>query len=404
MARAFDSTPKKLAIPLFGLFFIGWIVFTAGFSLLLSNKAEDTTLKEDTNRKSLLYFPYYMTLVGGIFVALLGLIHAALPSGVPSSIIGAISTILNTIYFVSVGYVINKNYYVIFIELWWDPRQDMYYNNYYDQTPTYDPQLVRAVKLMLAGAIILTVSWGLVQLLSQFFNVEGCQQPVHARNLWCVIIESWKNKTTLVRDVSESVRLSSIPAMLFSAVGWCVFIRGLHYEEHLLLSFSHGGWSAATITPLMYFVAILHAGSSGKASTLMGIVASILNTFFVIGMGYLVTIEGSSLYQSLHQHSDDYEYSQEGEVDAIHSSRLMLSGGVVCLVFWTVVLVLWPFYRSKGTSYSHVANGGINNGDSDDDCLLVPASSSQFAVQPHSMTASHEYTQQPRVEEYRTPE
>jgi predicted permease len=92
MAQAFDSTPKKLAIPLFGLFFIGLSMFTAGFGLLLkSNTEEDDELKEDSNRKSPLYFPYYMTLVGGIFVALLELLHAALPSGTPSSIIGALS-------------------------------------------------------------------------------------------------------------------------------------------------------------------------------------------------------------------------------------------------------------------------------------------------------------------------
>jgi hypothetical protein len=60
MARAFDSTPKKLAIPLFGLFFIGLSVFTAGFGLLLKlNTEEDDVLKEDSNRKSPLYFPYY---------------------------------------------------------------------------------------------------------------------------------------------------------------------------------------------------------------------------------------------------------------------------------------------------------------------------------------------------------
>ena len=51
MARAFDSTPKKLAIPLFGLFFIGLIVFTAGFGLLLSSKEEDDVLKVESNNK-----------------------------------------------------------------------------------------------------------------------------------------------------------------------------------------------------------------------------------------------------------------------------------------------------------------------------------------------------------------
>ena len=395
MARAFDSTPKKLAIPLFGLFFIGLIVFTAGFGLLLSSKEEDDVLKVESNIKSPIYFPYYMTLVGGIFVVLLGLLHAALPSGIPSSIVGALSTILNTIYFVSVGYVINKSYNEIW-SIWWDKKLNSYYDH--DQSPAYhNPQLVRAVKLMLAGSIILTVSWGLLHLLLHFY--EQCPQSVQTRSLWRVIVECWKNKTTLVRDVSESVRLSSIPAVLLSAVGWCVFIGGLHSSTSYL-NYVHGGWSAATITPLMYVAAILHAGYTGKTSILMRIFASILNTFFVVGMGFSVTVEGSYLYQTLHQHTG--EYSQEDR-DLIHSGLLMLCGGVVCLTFWTVVLVLWLFYRPKGTvtSYGNVPSSEIINDDYDDD--LLPASSS-VTVQRH-VTDNREYTQQlPHVAVYQTSE
>ena len=393
MARAFDGTPKKLAIPLFGLFFIGLIVFTAGFGLLLSSKEEDDLLKVESNRKNPVYFPYYTTLVGGIFIVILGLLHAALPSGTRSSIIGALSTILNTIYFVSVGYVINISYYEIW-SMWLDKKWDSYNN----RLPVHhDPQLVRAVKLMLAGSIILAVCWGLLQLLSHFFY-ERCPQSVQTRNLWCVIVECWKNKTTLVRDVSESVRLSSIPAVLLSAVGWCVFIGGLHSNTFYWNYIIHGSWSAATITPLMYVAAVLYAGYAGKAT---GILASILNTFFVVGMGFSVTVEGSYLYQTLDQHAG--EYSQE-ERDSIHSSLLMVGGGVVCLTFWTVVLVLWPFYRLKGTSYGHAASSGIISGNYDDDLLLPAAASSSATVQQH-VTDNQEYTQQlPHVEEGRTSE
>ena len=388
MAWAFDSTPKKLAIPLFGLFFIGLIVFTAGFGLLLSSKEEDDLLKVESNNKSPVYFPYYKTLVGGILVVLLGLLHAALPSGISSSIIGALSTILNTICFVSVGYVINMSYYEILL-MWRNQKWSSYDNQW--PSDHHDPQLVRAVKLMLAGSIILAVSWGLLQLLSHFY--EQLPQSVQTRSLWRVIVECWKNKTTLVRDVSESVRLSSIPAVLLSAVGWCVFIGGLHSSTSSW-SYLHGSWSAATITPLMYVAAILHAGCTGKASILMGIFASILNTFFVVGMGFSVTVEGSYLYQTLHQHTG--EYSQKDR-DSIHSGLLVLCGGVVCLTFWTVVLVLWPFYRPKGTSYGRVPSSEIINDDYNDD--LLPASSS-VTGQPH-VTDNREYTQRlPHVAVY----
>lgn len=68
--RYFDSICKKLAIPLFVFFEVGWIIFTARFALVLANKDESTDLKESSDRESPLYFPYYFTLVGGQFVAL----------------------------------------------------------------------------------------------------------------------------------------------------------------------------------------------------------------------------------------------------------------------------------------------------------------------------------------------
>ena len=102
MAKIFDSTSKKLAIPLFALFEIGWIVITTGVILLFKNEVRDIMFDYD-DIGSPVYFPHYIILVGGQFVVLLGLLHAALPSGIPSSIIGALSTILNATYFVFVG-------------------------------------------------------------------------------------------------------------------------------------------------------------------------------------------------------------------------------------------------------------------------------------------------------------
>ena len=388
MVKVFDSTPKKLAIPLFALFEIGWIVFTAGFGLLLSTKESDFTLKEDDNRKSPLYFPYYMTLVGGQFVAVIGLLHAALPSGRLSSIFGALSTVLNIIYIVSVGYVINNSDSEV-QDLRWDIR--------YHNDDHHDPQLVRAVKLMFAGSITLTASWGIVQLLSQFY--ERRPQPVQARNLWCVIVECWKNRATFVGDISESVRLSSIPAMLLSAIGWCVFVGGVHHIYYWAYYF--GGWCAIFIPPLLYLASLLHAGK--PSYLMMGIFASILNAFFVVSMGFSVTSAGKYLYNSPHlldtaSTQQDVEDIQED----VYYNRLILGGGMVCLIFWTVVLVLWPFYRPTETGYSHTTNDEIDNNEYDNDLLLPPPSSSVIINHEEHIAESQENTQQPHMEEYHT--
>ena len=234
MARAFDSTAKKLAIPLFAIFEIGWIVFIAGFILLFKSKIRDIIL-DDNDIKSPVYFPYYMILVGGHFVILLGLLHATLPSGTASSYIGSISTVLNIIYFVSVGYLISNNCIVIL---------HFKLGKYFQKVPVDhddEQQLMRAASLMLAGSIMFMVSWSLVQFVSFFY--EHRPQPVLTRNLWYVIVECWKNRTILVGDVSESVRLASTLAMLLSAIGWGIYMAGLFNMDIIFFcAFSYSWW------------------------------------------------------------------------------------------------------------------------------------------------------------------
>ena len=117
MSGAFDSIAKKLAIPVVVLFEIGWVVYTGGFGsymhqrvLLnaeLSSRGSTSAPNVDELLRDPALFPFYFTLVGGQFVALLFLFHAALPSGIVSYVAGVLSSVLNIIYFVSVGYLIH---------------------------------------------------------------------------------------------------------------------------------------------------------------------------------------------------------------------------------------------------------------------------------------------------------
>ena len=295
MARAFDSTSKKLAIPLFALFEIGWIFFTAGFILFLKSKIGDIIL----DKNNPVFYPHYMILVGGQFVVLLGLLHAALPSGTPNSIFGVLSTILNIIYFVSVGYLITANLFIILFF-----KRGKYYLKDAQLEAVIghevEQQLMQTPNLMLAGSVILVVSWSLVQFVSFFY--EHRPQPVHVhvptRGVWYVIAECWKNYTIVTGDDHNSVRLVSIIATFLSVIGWSIFILGLFSTKLVLVMiYLIGGWSAVTVTPLMYLVSLFYAGCMGKASTVLGIIASLLNTFFIVGMGFSVTFTGVFLYE-----------------------------------------------------------------------------------------------------------
>ena len=335
-----------------------------------------------------MYFPVYMILVGGQFVVLLGLLHAALPSGTASFIVGALSTVLNIIYFVSVGYLINLSCLMILGIKW-----SKYYENDPDDQlqlaigPDVEQQLVRAASLMLAGSIILVVSWSLVQFVS-FFYERHPQPSVPARNLWYVIVECWKNRTMLISDVSESVRLASYLAILPSAIGWGTFMGGL-FNMNMALKMAYlllGGWSAVIVTPLMYLASLFHAGCTGKASTVLGIVTSILNTFYIVGMGFSVTFTGQFLYILMTPELAavlDAAANPGGTAtmsidvqEVKKNGYLMLVGGVVCLIFWTIVLVLWPFYRPiKETNSVDCSMKNRMNGINYDYHPLLPESS-----------------------------
>lgn len=324
----------------------------------------------------------------------LGLLHAALPSSRSSSIVGSLSTVLNTIYFVSVGYVntcafivilfLKNTGYALPVQADGGPRE---------QKLNVD-HLLQAIKLMFAGSVILTVSWGLIQLVSFFYDAKHSPQPtipVRSRSLWHMVIECWKKRTILVKDTSEFVRLLSVLAMLLSAVGWVIFMGGLFNMNIMALIYLLYGWGAVIITPFMYLVSLFHAVYTGKASTVLGILASIFNTFFVVGMGFSVTLSSAMFFFVIPP-----ELAADAELDFEEikgNCRVTLGGGVVCLIFWTVVLVLWPFYRPQGARAAGDMKNELNGREYDYHPLLNVSSSVTES------TESHENVQQAHVDQ-----
>ena len=166
--RAFDSIAKKLAIPMVALFEIGWVVYIGGFGSYMHQRVLQSAELSYTGEpnadeilRSPVLFPFYLTLVGGQFVALLFLLHAALPSSlIVSYTVGVLSSVLNIIYFVSVGYLIHWSApYVKYLDRSLRERQPSPYSG-----STDDDDLERAItdlhalRYILAGVIIMVVS------------------------------------------------------------------------------------------------------------------------------------------------------------------------------------------------------------------------------------------------------
>ena len=295
----YDNSQVKIFAPCFlVLFELGWSLYTAGFALALHR--EEGVLPATSS----LLLPYYPTAVGGQLVAAVVLLRIVFPS---SPVICALSTVLNTIYFAFVGYAIVASQFVTLS--------------------------VSDNKVMFVGAVLLTISWGFLQLVFVLAKPTKqqqtgccpsvCRPPVSPSSCWV----RWPH---CIAVGAENVRVFSTLAIILSATGWVISLKGLHnatpnVDGHVFME-----WTATYLSPVLYIAALIHAGSSGKVGKMAHIVATVLNTFFTVSMGYMVISSGGFLccYQ-----------------DIRNSTHHLLTGGLICLTFWTIACVLWPFYH-----------------------------------------------------------
>ena len=379
---AFDSTAKKLAIPMIVLFEIGWIIYIGGFGsymhqLVLEN-ADNSFTSQTANEilRNPVLFSYYFTVVGGQFVALLFLFHALLPSSTASYIVGVLSSVMSVIYFVSVGYLIHWS--VASVRFYEDRVSSLQQSSYFlsSEALTRAILYLHAARCVLAGTILMTISWGLIQLL--FFFYEPQTDSQNQRNLWRVIREFATDLTTSTSQakLGELLQICTIPLLVISVIGWCVCVAGLYklFDAAATSSYtitnSHqydfGTWAVFFATPLLYLAALLHAGCAGGASTMSGVFAAILNTFFVLNMGSAVVSVCVGKYL-LDQSTSSVP------AETTHNFDLILGGGVVCLLFWTITYAAWHFYRCKGST----DHGRLQPNQDDDHAQIVSHAAQQ---------------------------
>ena len=293
---AVDRVSKKSAICFFIVFEIGWFLYTTGLRLAIR---EDRSLLPPSHP---LLLPYYPTVVGGQLVIALILLHVGLPSRHARSAIGILSTCLNVIYFACVGYAMIAS--------------------------RFERLTVADNIVMCIGTVLMTTSWSFIQILTAIL------EPSPQKNLWFAFnLSSRKAQCNPWRHIviAEKIRFLSSLSIILSAFGWVLSLGGIHNARASVDGHWSMEWTATYIPPLLYLAALLHAGCSGRISHRMHITSSFLSTFFVISMGYMVISGGEFLYF----------YLPVG-----NSTQLLLIGGTASLFFWTIVVVLWPYYHS----------------------------------------------------------
>ena len=94
-------------------------------------------------------------------------------------------------------------------------------------------------------------------------------------------------------------------------------------------------WGSVIITPFGFLVALLLAGTSGS-ETVLGSILSILNSFIIVCVGYVVTTIGIIIAVQ-----DDF-----GSDPLDNQYNLIFGGGIVFLFFWTATLTLLRFHNA----------------------------------------------------------
>ena len=340
---------RKLNLLPLSLVVLGWVVFSIGFIWALADwPTDDGSLRPYIPRTSPVLFSEYLILVGGPFVYLLGVAQAILP-GIASSIVGILTAFVSSIYMVSAGFHAYSG--AVYIKTVLEYQE-------------HDPSLALDTKevVIFAGAAFITLCWCFVLMLTVSYKTKQRRNqydifnPPHSA--------SQRRQKCHAPFTPGVARGLSIPFILLSLAGWCVFTMGVEQlddDERILNGFFDKSplatYGAITVGPLLYLAAILHAGCSGGASTAMGVFSSILSTIYTVFIGFIVVTFGKGIYTFCQL--DNIKPNCSINHSALNINLIYIfAGGVGSLFLWSFVLMLRPFYRdhSQRSSGDSVIN------------------------------------------------
>ena len=325
MVRSNSQTIDHPSCRIIGLliqaFLVSWGAYLVGFCLLLLTwplpQPEQGQGDNNSNNKNVItlsktdpsLYPFYATLIGGPILGLTGILHAVL-TGTASSITGAVSIVLSTMYFVCAGHVAYTSRQTI-AKAANDP--------YTAELDTVSLSLL----LMLVGVVAEALCWLSVMTVT-VTRYKKCHAENNEQRL------NSKEQKILLSYLPFSLDLArklSVMFILLSATGWlilasCISLDG--YDEIYEVGTFYVG-------PILFLIALLHTGCSER----MGVLTCILSMLYVMLMGAGLISYGEAV--RLHQ------YRSRTHTDYC----TMLAGGIVSLISWTCVLVLCQFYHAR---------------------------------------------------------
>ena len=313
---------------------LGWLVYSVGFIWFLISSENPNQQADDPGDPT--FFPFYIALIGGPAVYVFGALHAML-SGAAGAVLGIFVAFLNVVYFSSVSWIAYD--------------KGLNVTNGSSTPGVSDPD--KKAWLMFEGTLFALVCWCIVLVLSVFYkNPNNRLNSRHSQD--CLTMCTRATRTSNSKIPFPGVaRFLSVLFLLLSMIGWCIFVAGYHQwnadhkdstvQCHIFDDHTNPVVICALIIgPLLYLASLLHAGCSGRTST-MGVFTTILHALYVFSNGYIIT--------HLSTLSSNIRSNCSSKNEPYNNIDFMLGGSVASVLFWTVVFALRPFYQDfRGTS------------------------------------------------------
>lgn len=381
---------RKLSLLSVSLFLMSWAVYSVGFCWRLARWRQDlnstgsNVIIVSTAQSDPLNFPYFVVLVVGPFVFCLGLLHTVLPS-IASSIVGLAAALVSTLFSVSNGWVVYSG--ALYLKLFSDSNVDIDLKDF----------------LMFCGALAAAINWCVVTMFSISYDYSRRPNTYGLSNYNEIFSDT--RERSQVRKIPFTpglARIFSVPFIILSAVGWCVFVAGADKLPNLSLLnpayptsqslFDLSFYGSMVVGPLLFLAALLHAGCLRGASTVMGVFTAILQTVYVVFMGFITTELGRYVYFSCQKSpslSLDCSLHRRNSPTLNVNVIYTLAGGVGSLFFWSIVVALWPFFRK------HPSPSSDSDGYSVDTDAVSPMTYGTMQLK-ESVSYSNRSTQRPR--------
>lgn len=339
---------RRLALVPLGFFVLGWFVYSVGliWSLISAEKATNNrpALQDDPSDPT--HFPFYIALIGAPAIYVLGVLHAML-SGVAGALLGILIAFLSVFYFSSVSWIA------------YDRGLNVSLTNE-STTPSVSSDANRQAWMMFEGTLFTLICWCTVLILAVFYknpddSMFNAVNPRHTQDCLTTCRRARATRSGNKRPFPGAARLLSVPFLILSVIGWCVFVDGYHQwnsdrESGSSVFDDHTNpvvISMLIIGPLLYLASLLHAGCSGRAGT-MGVFTAFLHVLYVVSSGFIIT------------HLIRLNISNNSTATTKRYVDYMLGGCVASLLFWTAVYALRPFYQDFRPHESRV-RGNVRN-------------------------------------------